>query len=92
MSAGLVNANPDDVRKLASVLNVYQRDVTAASRSVQKALASANWNDSQMRRFEERFRDVQTHIDRFMSNEVPSMISTLNELARKLDDIKQMRM
>lgn len=88
----LVNASPDDVRRLAGALRNYQQQVANASRSVQKALASANWNDRQKQRFESRYRELQKSIDRFMNDEVVSMVSTLNELARKLDDIKQMRM
>jgi hypothetical protein len=92
MSSGLVNANPEDVRKLAAALAAYQRDVTDAGRRVQKALASAYWHDDQKRRFEERYQELQRHVDRFLGNEATEMIRTLNELARRLDDIKRMRM
>lgn len=92
MSGDSVNARPDDVRKLASALNAYRQDVATASRSVQRALASAHWHDGQKDRFEARYRDLQKTVDRFLDNEVSTMVKTLNELARKLDDIKAMRM
>jgi DNA repair ATPase RecN len=92
VTSDLVNASPEDVRRLASALRSYQEQVSTASRSVQKALASANWHDGQKQRFECRYSDLQKSIDRFMTNEVSSMIKTLNQLARKLDDIKGMRM
>ena len=87
-----VIANPADVRKLASALKKYQNEVKAASRGVQKALASANWHDSQKERFEQRYKDLQRSVDRFTNDEVTQMVKTLNELARRLDDIRRMRM
>ena len=92
MSGELVNASPAGIRKLASALDAYQRQVTEAGRGVQKALASADWNDRQKERFEERYRELHKHIDRFIGNEVTTMVKGLNEMARKLDDIQRMRM
>jgi hypothetical protein len=88
----LVNADPADIRKLAAALESYRRQVTEAGSSARKALDAAHWHDRQKQAFEARYRDLQRHLDSFMSTEVATMVRTLNELARKLDDIKRMRM
>jgi hypothetical protein len=87
-----VNASPADVRKLAAALAKYQQEVSAAGKQVQSALGAANWNDKQKARFEARYRELQKALDRFMSGEVKTMVQSLNELARRLDDIRSMRM
>ncbi len=87
-----VAARADDVRKLASALQRYQQDVKQASRTVEGALRSANWKDRKKEQFEIRFRDFQKQMDRFMSAEVTDMVRSLNELARKIDEITRMRM
>lgn len=92
MSSDGVNASPEDVKKLAAALTKYHADVTAAGRHVQGALSSANWHDRQKDQFEARYRDLQKSLDRFMSNEVQAMVKSLNDLARRLDDIRSMRM
>lgn len=92
MPDGAVNADPESVRKLASALTKYQQEVAQASRSVQRALASANWNDRQKQQFEQRYQDLQRSIDRFMSAEVQAMVKSLHVLAQRLDDIRRMRM
>lgn len=92
MSTDGVNASPADVKKLAAVLTKYQNTVKSASKEVQAALHSASWNDRQKDRFEARYRDVQKTVDRFMSTEVQSMVKSLHELARRLEEIRGMRM
>ncbi|MGH3276547.1 MAG: hypothetical protein ACRDNZ_19740 [Streptosporangiaceae bacterium] len=92
MPDGSVNADPESVRKLAGALARYERDVAAASRSVQAALASANWHDRQKQQFEQRYRDLQRSIDGFMSSEVQAMARSLNELTQRLEEIRRMRM
>lgn len=92
MSSDGVNASPGDVKKLAAALTRYQRDVGAAGKAVQGALNSANWHDRQKDQFEARYRDLQKTLDRFMSTEVQEMVKSLNELARRLEEIRSMRM
>ena len=86
-----VHANPDDVKKLAAALSVYQSEVAAAGKKVQGALNAANWHDRQKDNFEARYKDLQKSIDRFMSGEVAAMVKGLNELARRLAEIRSMR-
>lgn len=92
MSSDGVNASPEDVKKLAAALSRYHADVTAAGKQVQGALSSANWHDRQKDQFEARYRDLQKTLDRFMSKEVQGMVKSLNELARRLEDVRSMRM
>ena len=92
MPDGGVNAKPEDVKKLAGALAAYQRDVAAAAKKVQGALNGAHWHDGQKAQFAARYKDLQKTIDRFMSGEVTSMTKYLNELARRLEDIRGMRM
>ena len=87
-----VHASAADLRKLASALNSYKQDVASASKKVQGALGSANWHDSRKAQFESRYRDLQKRVDGFMSGEVDSMMKALNELAHRLDDIRNVRM
>ncbi|HTT52029.1 MAG TPA: hypothetical protein VMH35_11570 [Streptosporangiaceae bacterium] len=90
--ADSVNASPEDVRKLAAALGTYKQEVSAAARRVQGALSSANWHDPQKAKFEARYRDLQRSINGFMNGEVDAMIRNLNELARKLAEIKAMKL
>ena len=92
MPDGGVNAKPEDLKKLAGALTAYQREVAAAAKKVQGALNAAHWHDRQKEQFEVRYKDLQKNIDRFMSGEVASMTKYLNELARRLEDIRGMRM
>lgn len=87
-----VNASPVDVRKLATALGHYKQEVAAASKKVRGALGSANWHDSRKAQFEARYQDLQKRIDGFMSGEVDQMIKQLNDLARRLDEIRNIRM
>ena len=87
-----VHASPQDIRKLAAALGSYRQEVSAASHKVQGALGSANWHDSRKSQFEGRYRDLQKQIDRFMSGEVDTMIKNLNQLASKLDEIRNIRL
>ena len=90
--ADIVNASPEDVKKLASALAAYKQAVEAAGTRVQGALSAANWHDPQKDKFEAHYRDFQWSIGRFMSAEVDAMIKDLNNLARKLAEIKAMRL
>jgi hypothetical protein len=92
MPEGGVHADPESVRMLAAALTRYQRDVSAAGRAVTAALARANWHDRQKQQFEERYRELQHTLDRFMATEAQSMTARLNDLARRLDEIRSMRM
>ena len=69
-----------------------QRREAFLSRRTQAALGAANWHDAQKDKFEARYRDLQRSIDRFMSGEVTGMITGLNELARRLAEIRSMRL
>jgi len=92
MSNDAVNASPADLRKLASALNAYKQEVTAASRKVRGALGSVQWHDSRKAQFEAHYQDLQKRIDGFMSAEVDQMVRALNDLARRLDDIRGIRL
>ena len=92
MADDQVHASAEDIRKLAAALKAYRQEVTSASKKVQGALGSANWHDSRKDQFESRYRDLQKRVDGFMSGEVDSMVKALNELAHRLDDIKNVRM
>lgn len=92
MSRDGVNVNPDDVRKLATALGAYKQEVTSASKRVRGALSAADWNDARKEQFDRRFQDLQKGIDHFMAGEVDQMIKVLNDLARRLDEIRNIRM
>jgi hypothetical protein len=92
MSTDGVHASPTDVRKLAAALTAYQEEVAAAAKKVQGALKAANWHDKQKAAFEARYRDLQKGVDRFLTGEVPAMVKSLNEMARRLDDVRSMRL
>jgi uncharacterized protein YukE len=87
-----IHASPQDIRKLATSLNAYKQDVSAASNRVQGALSHANWHDSRKEQFEGKYRDLRKKIDSFMSGEVDQMIKDLNRLASQLDEIRNVRM
>jgi hypothetical protein len=92
MANDTVNASPADVRRLASALGAYKQEVVAAEKKVRAALGSANWHDSRKAQFESRYRDLQKRIDSFMSSEVDQMVKQLHDLARRLDEIRAIRM
>lgn len=87
-----VHASPADIRKLAASLGTYRKDVAQAASRVQGALSGANWHDNRKAQFEARYRDIQRQIDRFMSGEVDAMVKALNQLAAKLEDIRNTRL
>jgi hypothetical protein len=89
--ADRVNASPADIKKLAAALGAYKREVSAAGKKVQGALAAANWHDPQKHQFEGRYRDLQRSIDGFLNGEVDAMIKNLNTLAAKLAEIQSVR-
>jgi hypothetical protein len=92
MTNEAVNASPADVRKLAMALGAYKQEVVAAARKVRGALGSANWHDARKTQFEARYQDLQKRIDAFMSGEVDQMIRQLNDLAHRLDEIRNIRL
>jgi len=92
MSNDMVSASPADIRKLAAALNAYKLEVAAASKKVRGALGSANWNDTRKAQFESRYLDLQKRIDSFLSGEVNQMVKALNEMARRLDEIRSIPM
>ncbi|HSL73888.1 MAG TPA: hypothetical protein VK853_05460 [Ilumatobacteraceae bacterium] len=87
-----VNASSADVRKLAAALKQYKEETKQVGRRVDGAIRSANWHDKNKDQFETRYRDFTRQIDRFMSTQVEDMVRSLNDLARKLEDIERMRM
>jgi uncharacterized protein YukE len=87
-----VNASSADVRKLASALKQYRDETKKVGRRVDSAINSANWRDAKKDQFEARYRDFSKQIDRFMSAQVDDMVRSLNDLARKLEEIERMRM
>jgi hypothetical protein len=90
--ADIVNASPEDVKRLAAALAAYKQAVDAAGKRVQGALSAANWRDPQKDKFEAHYRDFQRSISHFMTGEVDGMIKDLNNFARKLAEIKAMRL
>lgn len=92
MDSDRVDASPTDLRKLAASLVRYRKDVADASARVRGALRAANWNDARKTQFEAGYQDLQTRMDRFLSGEIDEMVKRLNDLARRLDDIRQVRM
>ena len=92
MPGNRVDADPKAVRKLASALTQYQRAVAEAAKSVQSALDSADWNDSQKQQFEARLKQLNGSVRRFMESDVKEMITGLNKLASQLEAVRQIRM
>lgn len=88
----LVNASPEDIRRLAAALGTYKNEVVAAHKRVQGALNAAHWQDPQKDRFEARLQDFRQGVDTFVTGEVDEMVRSLNQLAARLTDIRQMRM
>lgn len=92
MDPNRVDASPTDLRKLAAALVRYKKDVSDASARVRGALKAANWNDARKAQFEAGLQDLQGRTDRFLSAEIDEMVKRLNDLARRLDDIREIRM
>lgn len=87
-----VDASSADVRKLASALKQYRDETKQVSRRVDGAINAANWRDGRKDQFEARYRAFAKQIDGFMASQVDDMIRSLNDLARKLEEIERMRM
>lgn len=87
-----INARPEDVRKLALALDRYRANVKNASKDVRKALDAAYWHDSRKDQFEARYRDLQKHVDGFLGTEVDQMVKQLNAYARRLEELRSMKM
>lgn len=92
MTNDQVHASSADLKRLATELETYKKEVAAASKKVRGALNRANWHDSRKTQFEAKYSEHQQRVDRFMASEVDQMAKALRELARKLDDIKSVRM
>ncbi len=90
--ASRIDIGPDEPRKLAAALMAYKQAVEAAGKRVQGALSAADWHDPQKDKFEAHYRDFQRSISRFLAGEVDAMVKDLNNLARKLDEIKAMKL
>ena len=83
---------PQGRPQTASALTQYQKTVTDAAKSVQSALSSADWNDSQKQQFEARLKQLNGSVRRFMDSDVKEMITGLNKLASQLEAVRQIRM
>lgn len=90
--ADRVNANPNDIRKLATALAAYKKQVETASKQVQGALNAAHWHDPQKDKFEAHYKDLQRSINGFLNGEVEQMVKSLNQLAQKIAEIQAIRL
>lgn len=87
-----VNVSADDLRKLSSALRQYETRVKEASRALEGSLRSLPWNDPQKVKFESRLREFHRQVERFMASEVDAMSKAANDMARKVDDLRNTRM
>ena len=87
-----VDANAEDLRRLAHALEAYKKEVIGSASKVRGALRSAKWNDNRKTQFESRLNDVQKRLDSFMNGEVDQMVKSLRAYAHQLDEISKMRM
>lgn len=87
-----VRASSAEVRKLASALKRYKEESKQAKKRVESAIRAANWHDKKIEQFEARYKDYSRQVDRFMAGQVDEMLKSLNELARRLEEIERMRM
>ena len=85
--AQIVNARPEDVRRLAAALAAYKQEVAAAGKRVQGGLNAAHWHDPQKDAFQQQLTDFQRGINGFMNDQVDDMIKSLMRLAQRLDEI-----
>jgi ABC-type transporter Mla subunit MlaD len=88
VSSDLVNADPNDVRKLARALQQYEEKVTELTKQTQRAIDQANWNDGQKERFAARYKDFNNQTNRFVSGQVRDFVKSLNALAADLERAK----
>jgi hypothetical protein len=86
-----VNADPADVKKLASALQHYQQQIADASKQARQAIERAHWQDRQKQQFESRFRDFQGQTDRFVGAQVKDFVKQLNALAGDLERARSHR-
>lgn len=87
MSEGRVVADPESIRRIASALAEYQRDIIDAGKSVEGALKDAEWNDHRRDEFEEGYLDFKRKVEVFVESEVQEMAKGLNLLAAQLEEI-----
>jgi hypothetical protein len=92
VSDGRVIASAKDVRKLATALELYKKDVSDASKKVRGALNAAYFHDARKTQFDARYRDHEKRINGFLSAEVDDMVRSLRNLAAKLDELNNIRM
>jgi hypothetical protein len=91
MSSDLVNADPNDVRKLAAALQELERKVLEATKHGRQAIDRANWHDRQKDTFEARYQDFQKHTTGFVSGQVRDFVKSLNALAADLERARARR-
>jgi DNA repair ATPase RecN len=87
-----VDSSATDLRKLASALRAYKEDVKNAGRTIERQLGSVHFDAKKRQQFEARFRDHKRQVDRFMDGDVNGMVKSLEDLARRLDEISRMKM
>lgn len=87
----LVNADPNDVRKLARALQQFEQKVNDANKQAQRAIDQANWHDGQKDRFASQYKDFQRQTNSFVSGKVRDFVKSLNSLAADLERAKSRR-
>ncbi|PWJ27013.1 type VII secretion system (Wss) protein ESAT-6 [Branchiibius hedensis] len=83
-----VNANPNDLRALADKTHRAAQDIQQAVASVTRALAQAQWEDTQRRKFEDQLRVLQqaaSSFNRQAQESVPWLRRKAGELERFLN-------
>ena len=91
MTGNGVNVRPEDVKKLASALLNYEKQVMQAGKDFQRALESASWSDPQKARFASKFSDFQKKVNGFVANDSKPMLRYLNEYARRASEMREMK-
>jgi uncharacterized protein YukE len=87
----LVNADPNDVRKLARALQQFEQKVNDANKQAQRAIDQANWHDSQKDRFASRYKEFHKQTNNFVAGQVRDFVKSLNSLAADLERAKSRR-
>ena len=87
----LVNADPNDVRKLAKALQQFEQRVNDANKQAQRAIDQANWHDGQKDRFAARYREFHRQTNNFVAGQVRDFVKSLNSLAADLERAKSRR-
>lgn len=87
MSSGIVDADPESIRRIASALTHYQEDIADAAKQVEGALKEAHWHDPQRDHFEEWYTDLRRKIASLTGSDVTDVIRDLGILAQQLEDL-----